>query len=141
MHSGCSVTIVGAGPSGAAAAACLAANGIAVTLIDRHEFPRDKTCGDGLIPDALSALAELGMLDEVVKHARRVPMLRLYAPARHCVAVKGDLACVPREILDKLLLDNALAKGAAFQGGCTFVATIVDNGRVAGIRFRTHEGD
>jgi geranylgeranyl reductase family protein len=141
MQSRCSVTIVGAGPSGTAAAACLAADGIAVTLIDQHDFPRDKTCGDGLIPDALSALRELGLLEEVRKHAIAVSSLRLYAPHRHSVAVRGQLACVPRETLDRLLLDNALSKGAEFQGGCRFIGPIVESGRVAGIRFRTRDGD
>jgi geranylgeranyl reductase family protein len=141
MHSGCSVTIVGAGPSGAAAAACLASAGVAVTLIDQHEFPRDKTCGDGLIPDALSALRELGMLDEVLKHARRVPTLRLYAPDRASVAVPGDLACVPRKKLDQLLLDNAMSKGAEFHGGCRFLGVIKEKGRVTGIRLRTRADD
>src|SRR5689334_21007810 len=140
MHSGCSVTIVGAGPSGTAAAACLAADGIAVTLIDQHEFPRDKTCGDGLIPDAFSALRELGVLDGVLKHARTVPTLRLYAPDRASVAVAGDLACVPRMKLDQLLLENALSKGADFHGGCRFIGLTKENGRVTGIRLRTRAG-
>jgi flavin-dependent dehydrogenase len=140
MHSSCSVTIVGAGPSGTAAAACLAQRGISVTLVDQHVFPRDKICGDGLIPDALSALRELGILDDVLKHARSVPTLRLYAPDRASVAVRGDLACVPRRKLDQLLLDNALSKGAEFHGGCRFNALTSENGRVAGIRLRTRAG-
>jgi flavin-dependent dehydrogenase len=140
MHSRCSVTIVGAGPSGTAAAACLAENGVSVTLVDQHVFPRDKICGDGLIPDALSALRELGMIDEVLRHARKVPMLRLYAPDRASVAVGGDLACVPRKKLDQLLLDNALSKGAGFHGGCRFIGLTKENGRVTGIRLRTGAG-
>jgi len=34
-----------------------------VLLVDQHDFPRDKTCGDGLIPDAHAALQHLGLLD------------------------------------------------------------------------------
>ncbi|HEY7805441.1 MAG TPA: FAD-dependent oxidoreductase, partial [Orrella sp.] len=48
------VLIVGAGPAGCAAAITLAQAGVDVLLIDQHDFPRDKVCGDGLIPDAMA---------------------------------------------------------------------------------------
>ncbi|GAA3951468.1 geranylgeranyl reductase family protein [Gordonia caeni] len=55
------VLVVGAGPAGAAAAAHAAATGADVVLLDAATFPRDKTCGDGLTPRAVSALRTLGM--------------------------------------------------------------------------------
>ena len=42
------VLVVGAGPTGAAAAAHAADRGLDVVLVDAKVFPRDKTCGDGL---------------------------------------------------------------------------------------------
>ncbi len=39
------VVVVGGGPAGSAAARTLAAAGVAVCLIDKSEFPRDKLCG------------------------------------------------------------------------------------------------
>jgi flavin-dependent dehydrogenase len=42
------VVIVGAGPGGSAAAHYLAKHGLDVLLLDKANFPRDKTCGDGL---------------------------------------------------------------------------------------------
>ena len=51
------VLIVGAGPAGAALAYFLARAGREVVLLDKASYPRDKTCGDGLTPRALSALA------------------------------------------------------------------------------------
>ncbi|MFT3716871.1 MAG: geranylgeranyl reductase family protein [Gordonia sp. (in: high G+C Gram-positive bacteria)] len=57
------VLVVGAGPAGAAAAAHAAAAGREVLLADAAVFPRDKTCGDGLTPRAVSALESLGMGD------------------------------------------------------------------------------
>jgi len=53
------VLIVGAGPSGSIAAGHLARRGYRVLFVDRCKFPRDKTCGDALIPDALHALQAL----------------------------------------------------------------------------------
>jgi geranylgeranyl reductase family protein len=42
------VLILGAGPAGTTAAIHLAGKGYRVTLIDQHNFPRDKICGDAL---------------------------------------------------------------------------------------------
>ena len=60
------VAIVGAGPAGTAAAARLGQLGVKnVVLVDRADFPRDKTCGSGLSPKAIQALKELGIWDDV----------------------------------------------------------------------------
>ena len=42
------VIVVGAGPGGATAATALAQQGHDVLLMDRHDFPRDKICGDAI---------------------------------------------------------------------------------------------
>ena len=47
------VVIVGAGPGGSATAHYLAREGFNVLLLDKFNFPRDKTCGDGLTPRAI----------------------------------------------------------------------------------------
>ncbi|NWG76564.1 MAG: FAD-dependent monooxygenase, partial [Rubrivivax sp.] len=52
----CDVLVIGAGPAGSACAQALAEGGVDVVLADQHVFPRDKVCGDGLIPDAHAAL-------------------------------------------------------------------------------------
>ena len=57
------VVVVGAGPSGSAAAAWAARSGRDVLLIDACEFPRDKACGDGLTPRAVAELRALGLRD------------------------------------------------------------------------------
>ena len=48
------VVVVGAGPSGSAAAAWAARDGRDVLVVDACEFPRDKACGDGLTPRAVA---------------------------------------------------------------------------------------
>ena len=60
------VIIAGAGPAGSAAAAILGEKGHSVLLIDKANFPRDKTCGDGVTYKALPALKRLG-LETLVK--------------------------------------------------------------------------
>ncbi len=55
------VVVVGAGPSGSACAYWLAAAGWDVVVVEKKEFPREKTCGDGLTPRAVRQLADMGL--------------------------------------------------------------------------------
>jgi flavin-dependent dehydrogenase len=55
------VYVVGGGPAGLAAAIALGREGFAVTLTDFAVPPIDKACGEGLMPDSLAALRELGV--------------------------------------------------------------------------------
>ena len=63
------VVIAGAGPAGCATALACARRGLEVLLLDRARFPRDKACGEGLLPSGdRRALAELGLLDRGAPH-------------------------------------------------------------------------
>jgi geranylgeranyl reductase family protein len=108
----CDVLVVGAGPAGSACALWLARAGIDVVLVDQHDFPRDKTCGDGLIPDAQAALKRLGVLDEVMQLAQPVSHVRCYAPSGRHVDVPGHLSVLPRRELDHVLVRAAQRAGA-----------------------------
>ena len=55
------VYVVGGGPAGLAAAIALRMQGFTVTLTDCAVPPIDKTCGEGLLPDSIAALGELGI--------------------------------------------------------------------------------
>jgi flavin-dependent dehydrogenase len=51
------VAVIGAGPAGAAASIHLGQLGVRdVVLVDRHDFPRDKTCGSGVSPKGIDVL-------------------------------------------------------------------------------------
>lgn len=50
------VAVVGAGPAGACAARVLAESGARVVLLEKHDLPRYKTCGGGVVARALRAL-------------------------------------------------------------------------------------
>jgi menaquinone-9 beta-reductase len=64
------VLVVGAGPSGAAAAYWLATLGHRVIVVDKKRFPREKTCGDGLTPRAVRQLHDMGLADPLAEFQR-----------------------------------------------------------------------
>jgi geranylgeranyl reductase family protein len=73
-----SVLVVGGGPAGSAAAYWLARDGHEVTLVEKKEYPREKTCGDGLTPRAVLQLQDMGF-DFEVPEFHRISGLRSYA--------------------------------------------------------------
>jgi geranylgeranyl reductase family protein len=56
----------------------MARSGLDVTLVEKKEYPRDKTCGDGLTPRAILQLQEMGF-DFDVPEFHRITGLRSYA--------------------------------------------------------------
>ncbi|MBV8500614.1 MAG: geranylgeranyl reductase family protein [Paucibacter sp.] len=144
LPASCDVLVIGAGPAGSAAARVLAGAGREVVLIDSQDFPRDKTCGDGLVPDALAALARLGLKDRVMAEARPVRFAHCVGPRGGFVDVPGEMAVMPRRRLDELLCRGAVEAGARFEANVRFLAPLLDaEGRVCGARLqrggREHE--
>lgn len=130
----CDVLVIGAGPSGNACALTLAQAGLDVVLIDQHAFPRDKTCGDALIPDAHKALARLGLLDAVMQQAHPVGHMSCISPRGGRVDVPGTLAVLSRRRLDAIVCEAAVAAGARMFAPLRFVTLLEDNGHVTGAR-------
>jgi len=129
------VLVIGSGPAGAAAARTLGARGHHVVLVDRQRFPRDKVCGDALIPDALRALARLGLRAPVLDAGRRLTGLRVHAPNGSSVTLAAELACLPRRRLDELLRAGAEEAGARFLAPCELARPFERQGRVSGAEF------
>lgn len=61
MRSHPTVCVAGGGPAGLAAAIALRNIGCAATVVDCSTPPIDKACGEGLLPESIVALAELGV--------------------------------------------------------------------------------
>jgi geranylgeranyl reductase family protein len=137
----CDVLVVGAGPAGSACAQQLARAGFKVVLADQHSFPRDKVCGDGLIPDAHTAFGRLGVHHEVMQAAQRATHVACIAPRGGRVDVPGRLAVLPRAQLDDILRRAALQAGAQWLAPARFEAPLMDGpDRVGGARLRL-DGD
>lgn len=137
------VVVVGAGPGGSAAAHYLARAGLDVLLVDKFEFPRDKTCGDAMTPRALTVLEDMGLLAALRRTGCHIRELEIFAPRGHSTVApipehpgRPDYALiVPRLILDNAIRERALASGAAFAGG-VHVTALEPNGREVVIRQR-----
>lgn len=146
------VVIVGAGPAGSALAYFLAAQGQDVLLLDKADFPRDKTCGDAISPRALRVLKRLDLLNPVLAAGRRVQRVVIFSPnGQHLespVPPYGDLpdysVVLPRFQLDDLMRQQAVAAGAEFRPNVTVTnvlrETSNDGERFVGVRATTPAG-
>ena len=111
------LVVVGAGPAGSAAAlgALQADPDLRVLLLDRSDFPRDKSCGDGIAPHVLDVLGEVGAGDLVDDWT---PLRRLEL-SRGGSGVDGTMRrearVVPRRVFDARLVARAVAAGAVLR--------------------------
>ncbi|PQJ74117.1 FAD-dependent monooxygenase [Polaribacter gangjinensis] len=80
------VCIIGAGPAGAATSLMLSKLKIHHYIIDKETFPRDKTCGDGLILYAYKVMKILGdnIFEEFLNHTKILhsKIIRLHINAK-----------------------------------------------------------
>ena len=136
LPASCDVLVVGAGPAGSACAQLLARAGVDTVLVDAQAFPRDKVCGDGLIPDAHAALQRLGVHEEVMAQAQRVRHVACIGPRGGRVDVPGRLAVLPRRQLDDIVCRAAQRAGAALHAPARFEAPLLADDRVIGARLR-----
>src|SRR5688572_1897491 len=116
------IAVIGAGPPGSAAAYFLAKGGLRVALLDKLDFPPDKTCGDGLTPRAIKILDEMGVLPQVARDAQRCSAITVRhsdevtyrLELSHLKDLPHDILVLPRLILDDVLREHAVAAGAEF---------------------------
>lgn len=108
------VAVVGAGPAGAAAALRVRrlAPERSVLLLDAADFPRDKTCGDGIAAQVFDLLHGLGV-HGVEDLGPVAPRLRLRTPSGRSV----DRACPrPNRVITRMAFDAALVDAAVAAG-------------------------
>lgn len=144
-HHDFDAVIVGAGPSGCAAAALLAARGHKVALVDKMGRKR-YTIGESLIPFCWDALDRLGLVDAVQKSGFAFPknavqfvgtmgnVSRPFYFFEHTNHPRAYTWQVVREDFDKLLRDNAQCAGATmFEETRARELVTDDSGRVLGV--------
>lgn len=116
--------IVGAGPAGSSAAYHAARGGLDVVMVDREHFPRDKPCGDALLPHAVNEIEKMGLSAWLsdCSHSRfeRYCVYTPTASFEHQASpvVHGKEGYViPRKETDAKLLEQAQDTGAEFRPG------------------------
>lgn len=139
------VIVVGAGPSGATAAALLAQQGYDVLLLDRMDFPRDKICGDGVPHGVISMMNRLGMADKIRAAEEQgeinpLNQVRLVSPKGHIIdaplTIGEDGAksyVAPRLVLDAAIQQQAVESGVTFRQAQAQGPLLAD-GRVVGVQ-------
>lgn len=138
------VLVVGGGPAGASAAFWLAKEGHSVLLVEKKEFPRDKTCGDGLTPRAILQLQEMGF-DFSAQEFHKITGLRSYAGDHLMLEMNWpDHTRFPNwgGIIRRRDLDSQVAGLAAGQGVTirqkTEARPIIVDGRMQGVELESH---
>ncbi len=110
------VAIVGGGPVGSALALMLSRAGRRSILVERARFPRDKACGEGLMPAGVHLLEAVGVslsrFPEVSGVSYRLPSSTRPANGERTVSVRGGFRRgrgrgVRRTAFDALLAETA----------------------------------
>src|SRR5579871_430387 len=112
------VFIVGAGPAGLAAGIAARKKGFRVIAADCAVPPIDKTCGEGLMPDGLSALRQLGVTVNP-EESFEFRGIRFLGSGTSVEAVFpfGRGLGVRRTLLHQILIDQAEAAGIPIRWG------------------------
>lgn len=126
------VVIAGGGLAGAATAIALRARGLSVVVCDRAAFPREKACGEGLLPQGLELLHALGIGDVVDDCGGQ----RFRGILYHChgVVARGDFeggqtGCgLRRRELDAAVRARASAQGVRLVQGNVSAVRVDDEG-------------
>ncbi len=137
------VLVVGGGPAGVAAAHWLARDGHSVMVVEKKEYPREKTCGDGLTPRSIFQLQEMGY-DFGAEEFHKITGLRSYAGDDLMIELAWpDHSRLPNwgGVIRRSDLDHQVARLAEKQGAVirqrTEAHPIVEDGRLTGVELRS----
>ena len=135
------VIVVGARCAGSPTAMLLAQKGYRVLMVDRATFPSDTVSTHVLHAPAIAALRRWGLADQMI--ATGCPAIDTYSIDFGPFTIAGtprpaqgfSSAYAPRRtVLDKMLVDAAVAAGVEMREHFTVEDVIIDDGVVVGIR-------
>jgi menaquinone-9 beta-reductase len=137
MSKNTDVFVIGGGPAGLAAAIAARQRGFNVTIADGATPPVDKACGEGLMPDTLSALQDLGISlgasdgfpFQGLRFWESNTSVEADFPERHGLGIR-------RVVLHQMLVENALSMGVRFLWRTPVVGIRHDEVLIAGGRIR-----
>lgn len=109
---GLDVLVIGGGPAGLAAAIAACQRGFKVALADSARPPIDKPCGEGIMPDGVAALSQLGVAPGTqqsfpftgIRFVNGGLRAQAFFPGRCGLGIR-------RSVLHQLLLDRAAETG------------------------------
>ncbi len=110
------ICVIGGGPAGLTAAIALRLTGASVLVLDTNTPPIDKACGEGLMPDTLKGLREVGVqvpasegyIFRGVRFVRDQSEAQADFPSGHGIGLR-------RTVLHRVLVERACEAGVELQ--------------------------
>ena len=141
------VIVIGGGPGGSTVSTMLAMAGRRVLLIEREHFPRYHI-GESLLAGTADLMKKMGVLEQVESagFVKKLGVTWLWGAEREpwTVYFKDALATpydhgyqVERGPFDKMLLDNARARGVEVLEGHAVTKLIWNDDRLAGVEYES----
>ncbi|MEZ6067701.1 MAG: NAD(P)/FAD-dependent oxidoreductase [Planctomycetaceae bacterium] len=151
LQSDYDVIVMGGGPAGATTAALIAEAGYSVTVLERHAIPRFHV-GESLIPETYWSLERLGVLDRIRDcgfpkkfsvqfYSEGVRPSKPFYFDEHNDHESSQTWQVERADFDRLLLENAIEKGAIVHSDAQVLDLLLDGDTAFGVRVKLGKGD
>ena len=117
------VIIAGCGPTGSMLAAELRLHGVRVLVLEQEAEPASFVRIVGLHIRSLELMAMRGLLERLLEHGRRRPAAGFFAGIAKPVPPGLDsahayLLGIPQRVVDRLLEEHAIDRGAQVRRGC-----------------------
>jgi flavin-dependent dehydrogenase len=139
------VLIAGGGVAGSSLAIMLGRRGLTVQLFEKARFPREKPCGEGLMPEGVAVLQRLGLMECVGGRPFHGIQFHFAGPAGPVRSPKQVRFRSPgfgqrRRVLDQILLSAAATTpGVQVHTGTRVDGPITEKGTVVGLRVAGQE--